>query len=119
MADGAENKGGVTGKGWLPGQSGNPGGRPKGIAAQARQHGARALDVLVEALESDDEKVKIAAAREILDRGYGKALTMTADVTSRLDEMDDDALDAALSVVRAAIRAGGEAGERGGSQTAH
>lgn len=29
--------GGATGKGWKPGQSGNPGGRPKGLAAAVRE----------------------------------------------------------------------------------
>ncbi len=29
--------GGVTGKGFLPGRSGNPGGRPKGLAEQIRK----------------------------------------------------------------------------------
>ena len=32
-----------------PGKTGNPGGRPKGIAAKAREHTDKALDVLVAA----------------------------------------------------------------------
>ena len=56
-----------------PGRSGNPGGRPKGIAALARAHTDKAVQVLVDGMDSTDERVKIAAAKEILDRGYGKA----------------------------------------------
>ena len=32
-----EGLGGITGKGFRPGQSGNPGGRPKGLASKARE----------------------------------------------------------------------------------
>jgi len=37
-----------------PGQSGNPGGRPKGIAAKAREHTDKAVEVLVAALDEAD-----------------------------------------------------------------
>ncbi|TGP25890.1 MULTISPECIES: DUF5681 domain-containing protein, partial [unclassified Mesorhizobium] len=88
-----------------PGQSGNPGGRPKGIAAKAREHADRAIEVLAEALDDQDPKTRIAAAKEILDRGFGKALTMTADVSNKLDDLNDDAIDSAIAVLRAAIGA--------------
>jgi hypothetical protein len=117
MAGAPENRD-ASGR-FVPGVTGNPGGRPKGIAAIARQHTDKAVDVLVAAMDSDDERVKIAAAKEILDRGYGKAPVFTADLTGKLDDLDDDALDAALSAIRDAIRAGSEAGEGGGAQTAH
>lgn len=96
------------------GVSGNPGGRPKGIAAKAKEHGDKALKVLSEALDDSDPKVRIAAAKEILDRAYGKPITMTADVSNRLDDLNDDTLDAAIDALRAAISATGEAagGER-------
>jgi hypothetical protein len=57
------------------GKSPNPGGRPK-VAAElrelAREHTERALQVIVAALDDDDARVRIAAAKELLDRGYGK-----------------------------------------------
>jgi len=115
----AENNGGTTGKGFMPGQSGNPGGRPKGIAALARVHTDKAVQVLVDGMESTDERVKIAAAKEILDRGYGKAPVFTADLTGKLDDLDDDALDAAIFAIRDALRAGGEVGGGEGPETAH
>ncbi len=58
-----------------PGQSGNPGGRPKEnaeIKALARTYGRTALEKMAALLESDDEKVRLAAAQALLDRGFGK-----------------------------------------------
>lgn len=72
------------------GETGNPGGRPKGIALKAREHGDRALEVLVEALDDADSRVRIAAAKEILDRGYGKsALTVEVPAPRRVTELSD------------------------------
>ena len=104
---------------FVPGQTGNPGGRPKGIAKIAREHGDRALDVLVNALDDDDGRIRIAAAREILDRGYGKPVTMTADVTNRLEELDDDFLESAIAQLRASTDAAEKAGKRSGTKTTH
>lgn len=91
------------------GVSGNPGGRPKGIAALARQHTDKALDVLVTGMADADSRVRIAAAKELLDRGYGKPLTMTADVTKRLDDWTDDDIDAAISAIKASLPSVGDA----------
>ena len=102
-----------------PGQSGNPGGRPKGIAAKAREHTDRAIEVLASGLEDEDPRVRIAAAKEIIDRGYGKAVTMTADVSKHLDEFDDDTLDSAIDALRAAIGSSEQAPGRKGPQAKH
>lgn len=62
-------------KGFQPGQSGNPNGRRpvlKQIQELAQQHSEMAFAKIIELCGSDDEKVALAAAREILDRGYGK-----------------------------------------------
>lgn len=82
-----------------PGVSGNPGGRPKGVAAKAREHTGRAIEVLVEALEDKDARMRLQAAKELLDRGYGRPLTMTADVSNSLDDLNDEQLDTAISVL--------------------
>ena len=92
------------------GQSGNPGGKAKGIAAIAREHTGKAVEVLVAAMSHEDAKVQVVAAREILDRGYGKPVTMSADVTDRLDDLDDDAIDAALAAIRNALESRVESG---------
>lgn len=58
-----------------PGQSGNPGGRPKGEAKlreAAQQHADAALAVLAEALSDADKRIALKAAELLLDRAYGK-----------------------------------------------
>jgi HEAT repeat protein len=104
-----------------PGVSGNPGGRPKGIAAKAREHTGRVIEVLVEALEDKDARVRIQAAKELLDRGYGRPLTMTADVSNSLDDFNDDQLSEAISALRQFIseETAGEAGKGADEATKH
>lgn len=104
---------------FLPGQTGNPGGRPKGIAAIAREHTDKAVEVLVNAMDDGDPRVRVVAAKEILDRGYGKAPVFTADLTRKLDDLDDAALDAALDAIGNAIRVASQTIDGAGSQTAH
>jgi len=75
---------------WAKGQSGNPAGRPALPAEfreQIRSHTAKAIRVLVEALDDPDVRVRVAAAKEILDRGHGKPATV-ADVTLRQGAVD-------------------------------
>lgn len=101
------------------GISGNPGGRPKGIAAKAREHSDKALEILAAGLDDDNPRIRIDAARELLDRGWGKALTMTADVSKRLDDFTDDDLDAGIAFLRAALGAASRDGAGEESQTKH
>ena len=60
---------------WQKGVSGNPGGRPK-LPAEMREifqsRGPEAAEILVKHLRNTDPRVWVAAAREILDRAYGK-----------------------------------------------
>lgn len=62
---------------WKPGQSGNPAGRPKGIAATVRDATDPVALVAILLAVANDPRAKaserIAAVRELLDRGYGKA----------------------------------------------
>src|SRR5262245_57806464 len=66
-----------TGNGrFAPGASGNPGGRPK-LPAEMREifqsKGLEAAEILVKHLHASEPMVSVAAAREMLDRAYGKA----------------------------------------------
>lgn len=60
---------------WQPGQSGNPGGRPKAnpyMDKLLEEHALEAVNVILTAMRSDDEKMRVQAAKEVLDRKYGK-----------------------------------------------
>lgn len=60
------------------GESGNPSGRPRVVATLrdlARAHTADALNTLVSIMNGSEQPpaARVAAAKELLDRGYGKA----------------------------------------------
>lgn len=60
---------------FAPGAKANPGGRPKvvGLIRElAQSYGPEAFQRVIELMQSEDERVALAAAREILDRAYGK-----------------------------------------------
>lgn len=67
------------GRPFQPGQSGNPGGRPKEsgeIRDLARQYSEEALQTLVNIMrKADKDTVRIVAAQIIIERGCGKPLT--------------------------------------------
>lgn len=71
----AKRPGGVTGKGFQPGQSGNPGGQPKGLSEfkQAmRDLSPRAVDLIKAALESGEPEREQWAVDQVLNRAWGK-----------------------------------------------
>lgn len=61
---------------WKPGQSGNPGGRPKEVGHVrdlARQHTELALRTLIEiAARGTPDRARVAAAEALLDRAWGR-----------------------------------------------
>ena len=65
---------------FLPGNSANPGGRPK-IPADVREAikaaCPEAVRVLIELLHSKKEAYRLEAAKTLLDRGYGKPESMS------------------------------------------
>ena len=79
--------GGCTRRGFLPGQSGNPGGRPKGLAKLCREltdEGEEIVRFMVDVLKGKRAtriSDRIRAAEWLADRGWGKAVEMQMDLT--------------------------------------
>jgi hypothetical protein len=62
---------------WQPGQSGNPGGMPKGaldVKQLAREHTSSAIETLAAIMHDSGAQpsARVAAAIHLLDRGFGK-----------------------------------------------
>jgi hypothetical protein len=60
---------------WLPGQSANPGGRPRDelrLAELARAYTEEAVATLVDIMRTGEPSDRVRAATALLDRGYGK-----------------------------------------------
>jgi hypothetical protein len=72
----------VVGRPFRKGQSGNPSGRPKALqelVSLARAETLATFQKLVELRDqADDPRVQLAAAQEILNRGYGKPTQLLA-----------------------------------------
>ena len=97
--------GGITGRGFLPGQSGNPNGRPRtrglvsslrakmaDIGSDGRSLEDRLVGVLVQ--EALKGRQRLAAVEVIFDRLEGRASQhiQIADVTKELRQKSDDEL---------------------------
>src|SRR5277367_7113324 len=81
---------------YQPGQSGNPGGRPKGLAEVrdlARAHTTLAIGTLAKiAAHGSSEAARIASAIALLDRGWGRPA-----VSIEVHEPDADDFEARLA----------------------
>src|SRR5262247_1155170 len=85
---------------FLPGTSGNAGGRPKppdGLRTRLAELSPRAVERLGELLDSDDERVRLEAARTILDRHLGRP-AIQADIN--LQGAEDAHIAALLATAR-------------------
>jgi len=73
----ASSRGGRRITSWKNGQSGNPGGRPKGFAGMrdlARQKTEKAIETLESVMNGKNTppNARVAAAVALLDRGWGR-----------------------------------------------
>lgn len=94
------------GRPFKKGQSPNPGGRPKAVKEVielAREHTTHAVRRLAELLDDPDGRVVVAAAKELLDRGYGKAPQAITGLDGgpiqimKVDELTDEQLAAIIA----------------------
>jgi hypothetical protein len=95
-----------------PGQSGNPGGRPKGersVREIAQQHTTAAMETLVTVMQTGKNSERVQAATVLLDRGWGKPIQSVEMTGSQLSLVD---LLASLNTSSAAD-GGSEAGDGG------
>ena len=73
-----KQRGGVTGKGFLPGRSGNAGGRPKRLAKlveaiqQHTHNGEDLVDFMLQTFRSGPMRYRMEAAHWLTERGFGK-----------------------------------------------
>ena len=71
--------GGVTGKGFTPGVSGNPGGRPKGLSRRVRElvgeDGEAIAEYMLSVMEDEHARTadRIEAGKWLANRGFGTA----------------------------------------------
>ena len=86
---------------FLPGFSGNPGGRPKDefkVAELARSYTVEAVETLVDLMRhSKDDRVRGTASQALLDRGWGKA---KVEVAASGGQSYIEALQAAAEVIK-------------------
>jgi hypothetical protein len=81
------SKGGVSNlRPFQKGISGNPGGRPKAekdIKALALKNSVYAFQKIVDLIDDEDPRVALTAAKEVLDRAYGKPKQTEDDAGKR------------------------------------
>jgi hypothetical protein len=91
----------MRGRPFPKGVSANPGGRPKVVGELRELARARAPEAIAElarlALKARSETVRVAAIRELLDRGYGKATQfLAAETEPDLNGMTEQELRASI-----------------------
>ena len=94
---------------WKPGQSGNPAGRPKGIAKTVRERCGgdpqRLVDILLAIAEDDSQRAsdRTNAARALIEHGWGKAPAFAA--IEGTDPLERDEITEKIAELVAELRA--------------
>lgn len=101
------------------GQSGNPGGRPKGIEANVREFARTYTKAAIETLgaicvKGKNENARIAASVALLERGWGKPLQQVEVKRTPFDELSPTELHAIAEALEAL--SGDEGGTAGGRE---
>lgn len=85
--------GGVTGRGFTPGRSGNPAGLGKGLPAVrrlARRYSTLAIRQLVDiAVHSRNDRARVMACIALLDRAWGKPAQLVGVGVGVQDDVQD------------------------------
>ena len=114
MQENAENSTKTIGKPFTPGVSGNPGGRPRGLASYIRETtvgGEEMVDLMVAIMRGETIngmrpriKDQMDAAGWLMDRGFGRAIAQiearSLNVDMSLSELSSENLLAALNVAK-------------------
>lgn len=99
---------------WRKGQTGNPGGRPKGLASRVREltgDGEAVLDLLMDVLTGQmkaNPREKLEAAKILLERGWGKApeLSVNVNANTTLSDIAGELADAHLETLARVLAPG-------------